>query len=441
YVVYTSGSTGRPKGVEITHANLHNLIDWHQSAFNVTRDDRASQVAGLGFDAAAWEIWPYLTAGAGVCIADEATRRSAEALGNWIVSKEITIGFVPTILASQLIEMSWPENTRLRYLLTGGDVLHRRPKPGLPFALVNNYGPSECTVVATSAIVSPEVEPSAPPTIGRPIANATAFILDEALHELPIGGAGELCLAGALVGRGYRNLPDATAKAFITYVPPTGERIRLYRTGDRARMLDNDEIEFLGRLDDQVKIRGYRVEPGEIVTLLNQCAGMESSAVVLSNDVALAEPSLIAYVVAVRGAKLSASDLRRALAAKLPDYMIPSRFVPMEVLPLTANGKVDRSRLPSPSTTNPLPEGGEAANGKVDEVERQIATLVASLVNLPSIGSDENFFMLGGHSMLGVQLVAHIRDEFGVKLSLRQLFTAPTVAALSAEVTRLSKHT
>jgi amino acid adenylation domain-containing protein len=440
YIIYTSGSTGRPKGVEITHANLCNLIDWHVAAFEVTSEDRASQVAGLGFDAAVWELWPYLTVGASVHVADEATRRSADALRDWIVSQEITIGFVPTILASQLVATSWPENTRLRCMLTGGDVLHRRPKPGLPFALVNNYGPTECTVVATSGIVSPEGTQNGTPSIGRPIANANALILDEALREVPLGAAGELCLAGALVGRGYRNPSEVNAKAFVTYAPASGQPFHMYRTGDRVRRLGNGEIEFLGRVDDQLKIRGYRVEPAEIVSRLNQCAGIESSAVIALHDESCAEPSLVAYLVPARGANLTASALRAALAAQLPDYMLPSLFVAIPTLPLSANGKLDKSALPRPSSSSALPEGTETtASGTQNDVQGQISALVASLVRQPSIGAEENFFMAGGHSMLGVQLVARIRDSFGVKLTLRQLFTAPTVAALSAEVTRLTK--
>ncbi len=222
YIVYTSGSAGRPKGVEITHANLLNLVDWHQAAFRVTAADRASLVAGLGFDAAAWEIWPHLAAGASLHIADESTRRSPQLLRDWLVAERITISFVPTVLAEQMLHAEWPAETALRTLLTGADVLHRRPAAGLPFVLVNNYGPSECTVVATSGIVRPDAEITGPPSIGRPIRNTTVYILDEALRPVPDGEPGELCLAGALVGRGYRNLPEQTASRFVTYSPPGG---------------------------------------------------------------------------------------------------------------------------------------------------------------------------------------------------------------------------
>jgi amino acid adenylation domain-containing protein len=440
YVVYTSGSTGRPKGVEITHANLRNLIEWHQSAFAVTDRDRASQVAGLGFDAAGWEIWPYLTAGASVHVADETTRRSPEMLRDFLLAQRITIGYVPTILAEPLLRMAWPADTALRTLLTGGDKLHARPAPDLPFDLVNNYGPTECTVVATSGVVAPSHQSHAPPSIGRPIANTVVLILDDALRPVAGGETGELCIGGAQVGRAYRNLPELTEKQFVNYIAAAGETLRIYRTGDRARYLDNGEIEFLGRLDGQVKVRGYRIELGEITSQLNCCPGIEGSAVLL-RETDEGGPDLVAHVVLAQNAQLSAEDVRGFLARYLPDYMIPAWFVPIPALPVTANGKLDEAALPAPTAENVLrqrvapPEDSSQSNAFQD----QIAAMVASLLGQPSIRGEENFFMIGGHSMMGVQLVARIRDTFGVKLTLRQLFKAPTIAALSSEVARLAK--
>lgn len=452
YVVYTSGSSGRPKGVEITHANLLNLIEWHQSAFEITSADRASQVAGLGFDATAWEIWPHLTAGATLFIADEMTRRSPQTLRDWLVAMKITISFVPTILAEQLLNAEWPAETSLRLLLTGADVLHRRPVDGLPFVLVNNYGPTECTVVATSGVVAPNADIEGPPSIGRPINNTAALILDGNLRPVRPGEAGELCLAGALVGRGYRNLPELTASRFVNYASAAESPQRIYRTGDRARLLPNGEIAFLGRLDEQIKIRGYRIEPGEIVAWLDRYPGIGASAVAASAVAAgdsAAGPTLIAWVIPTREAQLTATDLREFLAARLPDYMIPAQFVTVAELPLNPNGKLDKAALPAASAESLLPNrapigadsrhnGGLQADGKLDDdVLPQIGALVASLLGQPSVAADDNFFMIGGHSMLGVQLVARIRDLFGVKLTLRQLFSAPTVAALANEVERL----
>lgn len=444
YVIYTSGSTGRPKGVELTHANLANLVDWHVTAFGVGPSDRASQVASVGFDAAVWEIWPHLAVGATVLFADDATRQSPQLLRDWLVEQKITVSFVPTALAEQVIHLPWPRGTALRNLLTGADVLHRRPPGELPFRLVNNYGPTECTVVATSGAVAPEAEGQAAPSIGRPITNATALILDDALRPVPPGEPGELCLAGALVGRGYRNDPELTASRFVTV---TGDgayagAVRVYRTGDQVRLLEDGEIAFLGRLDKQVKIRGFRIEPAEIVAAIDRFPGVTASAVVAHRtsdddpDVTT-EPELVAYVVTADSAAApSAPDLRAFLASRLPEYMVPARFVGIDALPLTINGKLDESALPAKAAENLLQGQGDPAGGGAGSVEDQIAEIVASLLKLPTIEPTENIFLVGGHSMLAMQLVLHIRQAFGVKLALRQVFEAPTVAGLAAEVTR-----
>jgi amino acid adenylation domain-containing protein len=436
YVIYTSGSTGQPKGVEITRGNLSNLIDWHLAAFGVTAQDRASQVAGVGFDAAVWEIWPHLAAGATLFIADEITRRSPQALRDWLVDQRITIAFVPTVLAEPLLHSTWPMEIALRTFLTGADTLHRRPPGGLPFVLVNNYGPTECTVVSTSGIVSPDS--SEPPTIGRPIMGATALILDENLRPVAAGEWGELCIAGDLVGRGYRNNPHLTASRFVSYEPPTDPPLRIYRTGDRARLLPSGEIAFGGRMDDQVKIRGYRVELGEIVARLDRFPGVDASAVTVSlTESKDSGVQLTAYLASAN--QLIASDLREFLAQKLPDYMIPSRFVKVRALPMTSNGKLDKSALPAPSGENLLHAGNGPAPAPATGLQKQIGDLVASLLGQPTVAPNQNFFLIGGHSMLGVQLVARLRDIFGVKLSLRQLFKSPTVEALATEVQRLTQ--
>ena len=452
YVIYTSGSTGRPKGVELTHANLANLVEWHVTAFGVGPTDRASQVASVGFDAAVWEIWPHLAAGAAVHFADEATRSSPQLLRDWIVEHAITVSFVPTALAEQVIHLPWPEDTALRALLTGADVLHRRPPGGLPFRLVNNYGPTECTVVTTSGVVAPEGEGHATPSIGRPITNATALILDETLRPVPTGEPGELCVAGALVGRGYRNDPDLTASRFVAVAvdeDPYAETVRVYRTGDLVRLLENGEIAFLGRLDKQVKIRGYRIEPAEIVAAIDRSPGVAASAVVArppserhptERDAPVAEPELVAYVVAADGADApAASDLRANLASQLPEYMVPATFVGIDALPMTINGKLDESALPPPAAENLL-RGHAAQRDPVDDgrgsVEEQMAAIVGSLLDVPTVDPTDNIFLIGGHSMLAMQLVLRIRQTFEVKLALREVFGAPTVAGLAAEVTR-----
>ena len=438
YLIYTSGSTGRPKGVEITHDNLGNLSAWHLSAFHLTDADRASQIAGLGFDASAWEIWPTLAAGASLHIADEVTRRSPEMLRDWIVDQKITIGFVPTVLAEQMFRLEWPPRTRLRTLLTGGDVLQRCPPTGLPFSVINNYGPTECTVVATSGFVPPNGD--APPSIGRPAAQATVMILDASLNPVAPGEEGELCIGGPLVGRGYRNLPQLTEQRFITYSASGGNTMRIYRTGDRARLTENGEIAFLGRFDDQIKIRGYRIEPGEVVASLNRVPSVSTS-IVSVYDVESEGPSLVAHIVPSNGVRLTDDDLRASLASRLPEYMIPRFFVFVPSLPLLPNGKIDRASLPAPHVVTPSVKP-ERENGKAvpsREVEQEVSNVVAALLGRSAIEPEDNFFMMGGHSMLGVQLVARLRDVFGVKLTLRQLFVAPTVKGLATEIARLTE--
>jgi acyl-coenzyme A synthetase/AMP-(fatty) acid ligase/acyl carrier protein len=294
--------------------------------------------------------------------------------------------------------------------------------------------------VATSGIVSPDTAGALQPSIGRPVANAQVLILDDKLHAVPSGEPGELCISGALVGRGYRNNPQLTAERFVNYSPDEShESVRVYRTGDRARLLGNGEIAFLGRLDDQVKIRGYRVELGEIVARLDRYPEIQASAVIATDSSTGGGMILVAYIVLGGESRPNASDLREFLAAALPDYMIPSHFVTLAELPVTASGKLDKSALPAPAAGNLLPSPSPAqATAADDGVQKRIAAMVAALLEIPTVEPEENFFMIGGHSMLGVQLVARIRDMFGVKMTLRQLFNAPTVAALAVEVARLT---
>jgi aryl carrier-like protein len=240
------------------------------------------------------------------------------------------------------------------------------------------------------------------------------------------------------VARGYRNDPARTAERFVTFTPPAGTPLRVYRTGDRVRLLPGGDLAFLGRLDDQVKVRGYRVELGEITACLDRCPGVEACAVKTLDGAD--GPALVAYVVTAPGAKLTAPDLRAFLAPRLPDYMIPAQFVAISSLPVTANGKLDRAALPPPAADNLLPQRlSEAVPDRGDGVRERIAALVGSLLGLTDVDPEENMFLMGGHSMFGVQLLARISEQFGVKLTLRQLFSGPTVAALAAEVTRLRK--
>ncbi|HYY41575.1 MAG TPA: amino acid adenylation domain-containing protein, partial [Pyrinomonadaceae bacterium] len=256
YVIYTSGSTGRPNGVQLAHAGLLNLIYWHQTRFAVSATDRATQLAGTAFDAAVWELWPYLTIGASIHLpAEDETRLAPARLRDWLDQQGITISFLPTPLAARVLPLDWSRQTTLRTLLTGGDRLQHYPPPGLPFELVNNYGPTECTVVTTSCTVSATAQTASAPAIGRPIANTEVYLLDAHLQPVPTGVAGELYIGGASLARGYQQRPELTAARFIPHPFSPEPGARLYRTGDAARYLSDGQIEFLGRLDTQVQVR------------------------------------------------------------------------------------------------------------------------------------------------------------------------------------------
>jgi amino acid adenylation domain-containing protein len=429
YVIYTSGSTGQPKGVEIEHDALLNLIEWHQAAFALTAADRTTQVASPAFDAAVWELWPALAAGATILLPDEATRVAPLALRDWLVAERITVSFLPTPLAERVLALDWPQATAMRFLLTGGDALHHRPSPALPFTLVNNYGPSENTVVATSAPVA--VVGEEPPPIGWPIANTVAHVLDEALQPVAAGEVGELWIGGRSLARGYLGRPELTAERFIADPFAAAPGARLYRTGDLVRLLPDGQLAFLGRGDDQVKIRGYRIELGEIIAALNACPGVTESLVVAREDTP-GNKRLVAYIIPAPDAALSADTLREALAARLPDYMVPVAFVRLDAFPLTTNGKIDRRALPLPDADNTTWEADYIAPRT--PTEEGVAAIVAALVGMERVGVDEDFFLLGGHSLLGTQVIARIRDTFGIDLPLRAIFEAPTVAELAAEI-------
>jgi amino acid adenylation domain-containing protein len=433
YVIYTSGSTGEPKGVEVEHRSLLNLIDWHQRRFSISQNDRASQIAGPAFDAAAWEIWPYLTAGASVHIAPESVRTDPKALRDWLVSQEITMSFIPTPLAEPMLNLQWPANTKLHSMLTGGDALHTYPPSGLPFKLVNNYGPTECTVVATSCEVQPAPNQNQRPPIGSPITNTRVYVLDDGLKPVAMGTQGELYIGGAGVARGYRNRPDLTAIGFIAD-PFAKDGSRMYKTGDLARLGPDGQIAFLGRIDDQIKIRGYRIELDEISAALNRHQRISQSAVV-ARRFSGEEQRLVGYIVPSGDEELTRSELHEFLQSCLPEYMIPSVFVRIDTLPLTANGKVDKERLPEPGVANTVRDGAFETPHSI--VEQRVATLLSELLEIKHVGLRDNFFHLGGHSLLGAQVIARVRDLFEVDLPLRTLFDNPTVAGISVEIERL----
>jgi amino acid adenylation domain-containing protein len=433
YIMYTSGSTGQPKGVQVEHGGLINLVKWHIKAFGVSATDRASQYASIGFDAAVWEIWPYLVAGASVFIIDDSTRNSATALRDWLEDNQITIAFAPTPIAEQLIELSWGRDVYLRVLLTGGDKLHRRPPASLPFKLVNNYGPTEATVVATSGEVHSTGD-SEEPSIGKPIDNVIIRILDERMQRVSEGIAGELYVGGEGLARGYVN-PELTSHAFVASPFPEDGGL-LYKTGDVGFYMPGGEIAFVGRSDDQIKFRGFRIEPNEIVAALNRHPAVQSSAVKLVGS--FDDKKLVAYIVPAAGKLPSATDLLRFGRRVLPEYMVPTLFVRCDVLPMTANGKIDKSALPDPAASNILRD--TAFDSPPTEYQRELLSILKKLLKVDDISLGDNFFLLGGHSLLGAQLIAHVRKVFGVELALIDLFDNGTVIAMAERIEQLSQN-
>jgi acyl carrier protein len=300
--------------------------------------------------------------------------------------------------------------------------------------LVNNYGPTECTVVATSAPVLPDKRPAALPHIGRAIANTEIYLLDERLHPVPPGTLGEIHIGGAGLARGYRNRPDLTGEKFITNPFSAEPGSRLYKTGDLGRLLPDGNIAFLGRVDDQIKIRGYRIEPNEIVSALDQHPDVRESLVVARED-SPGNKRLVAYVVLAPDSRTNLDALRDSLCQHLPEYMLPASFVRLDAFPMTPHGKIDRAALPEPTAENTVSNDSFEAPGS--PVEERLAGILTALLGVDEVGVDDNFFQMGGHSLLGAQVIARVRDSFGVELSLRSLFDHPTVREMSTEIERL----
>ncbi|HEX2203309.1 MAG TPA: amino acid adenylation domain-containing protein, partial [Longimicrobium sp.] len=421
YVVYTSGSTGTPKGVAVEHAALASLCAWHAHAFAVTAADRATQLASPGFDASVWEVWPYLTRGASIEVVPDEVRSDPPALRDWLASRGATISFVPTPVAEPMLALEWPRETALRWLLTGGDRLRARPAAALPFGLSNNYGPTECTVVATSGLVASEGDRA--PSIGGPIENTRVYVLDGAMRPLPPGVPGELFIGGAQVARGYLGRPELTADRFLPDPFSVEPGARLYRTGDKVRWLPDGTLEYLGRLDEQVKVRGFRIELGEIEAVLRRHPDVADCAVIAREDGG--EKRLAAYVAGPRDAEALKAHLR----GTLPDYMVPAAFVFLDALPLTANGKLDRRALPAPEYAS-----SDAYVAPRTEVEGALAEVWAEVLGLARVGVEESFFDLGGHSLLATRVVSRVREALGVEIPLRAMFEGPTVARLAARV-------
>ncbi|HYO51945.1 non-ribosomal peptide synthetase, partial [Archangium sp.] len=427
YVIYTSGSTGKPKGVEVCHGNLANFVAWYLREYEVKPEDRAAQVASPAFDASVLDIWPHLTAGASLHIPSDEVRVVPVKLLQWMAAEGVTLGFLTTPLAEMVLGEEWPEELALRALFTGGDRLRRRPRKEQKARLVNGYGPTENTVYTTTSVVG---EAGGLPPIGRPLSNVQVYVLDKEMNPVPVGVGGELFIGGDSLGRGYLDRPELTAERFIPHPFSGKPGERLYRTGDVVRWLAGGELEFLGRADRQVKVRGFRIELGEVEAVLAQYSAVRE-AVVVAREETPGNKRLVAYVAAHPGQTVHEGELRAFVLGKLPEYMVPVVFVVMAALPLTSNGKVDHRALPPPGENRAEAESYVAPRNLNEEL---LAGIWAELLGVEKVGIHDNFFDLGGHSLLSVKILSHVRAIFDVELAVLDIFEQPTVAQLVEKI-------
>lgn len=426
YLIFTSGSTGTPKAVMIPHKGLRHLVTWHLERYPLGEGSRASWLAGTGFDASVWEIWPVLAAGASLYWPSPDTVLEPEPLVAWFKEKQIQFAFCATPLAEALLNLDL-SSLSLEHLLTGGDRLHLRPKTSLKTTLTNHYGPTESSVVATLGEVA--AVGSQLPGIGKPVANTQAFILSETLRLLPVGLAGELYLGGMGLARGYYGQPGLTAAAFlpngVTHDQPGS---RIYKTGDKVLRESSGELHFIGRVDKQIQLRGFRIELGEIEACLRRLDGVDQAVVTIVGEGETAQ--LVAYY-SLKATSSHQGDtahqwLSDALHQHLPAYMVPSVFVTLQQFPMTTNGKIDRRNLPQPDQTA-LMTGRTAES----PLEKQLTHLWEELLGCKVPSVDLHFFSLGGHSLLAAKMVSQMRPQWPA-MTMRTLFQNPTIGKLAS---------
>lgn len=440
YVIYTSGSTGTPKGVAILHRAVNRLV-CNANYIEFVSSDRVAQVSSTSFDAATFEVWGALLHGAALVIIPQTILLAPHLFAACLEEQNISILFLTTALFNQVAQSTPHAFQNLRYLLFGGEAANVKCvqcvwQQGRPQHLLHVYGPTESTTFAAWYPVADVTTDATTLPIGRPISNTQLYVLDAERHPVPIGTPGELYIGGDGLARGYLNRPDLTAAKFIP--DPLGQPSEryLYQTGDLVRWLSDGNIEFLGRVDHQVKIRGFRVELGEIETRLMQHPSVQQAVVIVREDIP-GDRRLVAYIVAAavtngvadRTADALATTLKRNLQAQLPGYMVPAAFVQLDALPLTPNGKVDRHHLPAPDRTRPALATTFVAPRHLIEVT--LAEIWAQLLGLQQIGIHDDFFQLGGHSLIATQILSRIRDGFQVSLTFQQFFENPTIAGLT----------
>ncbi|HST62618.1 MAG TPA: amino acid adenylation domain-containing protein, partial [Longimicrobium sp.] len=430
HVMYTSGSTGVPKGVAIQHQSVVRLVH-HPAYARLAPDEVMLQAGPISFDSSTLEVWSALLTGGRLAVLPSGAP-SLEELGGVLRKHGVTVAWITSGLFQAMVEERLDDLGGMRQVMSGGDVLPAwhvlKVRERFPhIRVVNGYGPTENTVF-TCCYTIPEGWSGATIPVGGPTPNTRVYVLDRSLRPLPVGIPGELFAAGDGLARGYLNRPALTAEKFLPdpFVPGA----RMYRTGDLGRWLPDGTIDFRGRIDTQVKIRGFRIEPGEVEALLRGEDGVRDCAVIVREDTP-GDKRLVAYVVGDAGA----DALRARMRSSLPDYLVPAAFVTVDALPLTPNGKLDRRALPAPDYAG----AADAYVAPRTPTEEMLAGTWAEVLRLERVGVAENFFHLGGHSLLGTRVVSRIREVFGVELPLRALFEGPTVAEMAERVEEIRR--
>ena len=436
YVIYTSGSTGLPKGAMLTHRGVVNCVRWMQETYELDETDRFLLKTSLNFDPSVWELFWTLWVGGRVVVARPEGHLDTAYLVETIRREQVTtVYFVPPMLRAFLEQVGVERASSLRRVICGGEGLPKETMdcfferlPGV--ALHHSYGPTEASIAATEWLCVRGMSRGMAP-IGRPLSNTQIRLLDEHLQLVPVGAAGELYIGGVHVGRGYLNRPELTAEKFVPDPFSREPGSRFYRTGDLARYSVDGNVEFLGRVDSQVKIRGYRIELAEIEAAISSHPAVKTALVEIKAE-AGGDKQLVAYLLPQEHVTISAAEVRNFLRAKLPDYMVPSWIVMIAELPLTANGKVDRRRLPAPETIEAEEE--QRTGGPRTPTEEVLAAIWSEVLELTELSMTANFFELGGHSLLATQVVLRIKETFSVEMHLRSLFEFPTVRELASQV-------
>jgi amino acid adenylation domain-containing protein len=442
YIYYTSGSTGHPKGVMMPHSGLINCLLSMISTYGLNRGTIALQITSIGFDASIRDFFAPLAVGGKLVMVSQDEVREPHRLLKKIHEQDVNciLSIVPTYLRTLLAATSEIKmgSTSLRMILSSGEVLSwddiRKVRSNLSDScrLVNQYGPTECTMISTYFPVPEKLESSFTVPIGRSIANVQVYILDMLLNPMPVGMPGDMYIGGAGVCRGYLNQPQLTAAVFLPDPFAATPGSRMYSTGDRGRYLSDGNLEFLGRKDFQVKVRGVRIELGEIEALLRTHPNVKDCVVIPKHN-EFSEGSLTAYVVPVSGKQISPASLQEFLAEQLPRFMLPSSWVILEDLPKTSNGKIDRLALLKQQPQQPFELPVHIAPR--DETEVMIASIWSELLGLDQVEITESFFLQGGHSLMAMQLLSRIRSDFNVDVPVGVFLENPTLMAL-AEVVR-----